>query len=66
MVVVTAFLIHKGSHESKDQDEKVDQTLARIERRLERIEQRQGSPAGANGTVMDDRHLVGTGSTMRS
>jgi hypothetical protein len=41
MVVLTAFLIHKGSHESKDQDEKVDQTLARIEQRLERIEQSQ-------------------------
>jgi hypothetical protein len=66
MVVLTAFLIHKGSHESKDQDEKVDQTLARIERRLERIEQGQGGPAGANGAIMDDRHLVGTGSSMRS
>jgi hypothetical protein len=32
MVVLTAFLIHKGSHESKDEDEKVEQALARIER----------------------------------
>jgi hypothetical protein len=66
MVVLTAFLIHKGSHESKDQDEKVDQTLARIERRLERIEQAQGSLAGANDAIKDDRHLVGAGSTTRS
>lgn len=41
MVMLTAFLIHRGSHESKDQDEKVDQTLARIEQRLERIEEGQ-------------------------
>jgi hypothetical protein len=66
MVVLTAFLIHRGSHESKDQDEKVDQTLARIERRLERIEQAQGSPAGANGAATDGRHLAGAGSTTRS
>jgi len=66
MVVLTAFLIHKGSHESKDQDEKVDQTLARIERRLERIEQAQGDPTGSNGAITDDRHLIGTGSTTRS
>src|SRR5215203_276964 len=58
MVVLTAYLIHRGSHESKDQDEEVDQTLARIERRLERIEQAQGSPAGGNGANMDDRRLV--------
>lgn len=66
MVVLTAFLIHKGSHESKDQDEKVDQTLARIEWRLERIEQAQGSTTHVNGAITDNRHLVGTGSTTRS
>ena len=38
MVVLTAYLIHKGSHESKDTDDKVNEALARIERRLERIE----------------------------
>jgi hypothetical protein len=55
MVILTAFLIHRGSHESKDQDEKVDQTLARIERRLERIEQSQGHHSSANGTMPADR-----------
>jgi hypothetical protein len=48
MVVLTAFLIHKGSHESKDQDEKVDQTLSRIEQRLERIEQYQPQNISTN------------------
>jgi hypothetical protein len=48
MVVLTAFLIHKGSHESKDQDEKVDQTLSRIEQRLERMEQHQSRNMSAN------------------
>src|SRR5918992_4334051 len=51
MVVLTSFLIHKGSHESKDQDEKVDQTLARIEQRLERIEQAQGHSGHTNGAA---------------
>ena len=38
MVVLTAYLVHKGSHESKDTDEKFEAALARIERRLERME----------------------------
>jgi hypothetical protein len=37
-VVLTSFLYHRGSHESKDSDEKMERTLARIEGRLERIE----------------------------
>ena len=45
MVVLTAYLVHKGSHESKDTDDKVNEALARIERRLERIEHGQdGGP----------------------
>jgi hypothetical protein len=34
MVVLTAFLYHKGSHESKDQDEKTEKSLMRIEKAL--------------------------------
>jgi hypothetical protein len=34
-VILTAFLIHKGSHESKDSDEEMQATLARIEEKLE-------------------------------
>jgi hypothetical protein len=34
-VVLTAYLIHKGSHESKDGDERIQQRLDRIERRLD-------------------------------
>ena len=41
MVVLTAYLVHKGSHESKDTDEKFERALARIEQRLERMEQNQ-------------------------
>ncbi len=66
MVILTAFLIHKGSHESKDQDERVDQMLARIERRLERIEQTQGNLARAYGAITADRSPAGTGPTTRS
>ena len=52
MVVLTAYLIHKGSHESKDADEKVERALSRIEQRLERLEQAQGQPtrSDAGGT----------------
>src|SRR5215207_1496622 len=66
MVVLTAFLVHRGSHESKDQDEKVDETLARIERRLERIEQAQGSPTRVNGAATADRFPSATGSMTRT
>src|SRR5215204_3129666 len=58
MVVLTAYLIHKGSHESKDSDEKFEQTLSRIEQRLERIEQAQGSPTRSNDAVTADGHLA--------
>ena len=66
MVVLTSFLIHRGSHESKDQDEKVDETLARIERRLERIEQGQSQGSGANGAAPADRTPAALGATARS
>jgi hypothetical protein len=37
-VVLTSFLIHRGSPESKDGDERMEEQLDRIEKRLERIE----------------------------
>ena len=37
MVVLTSFLIFKGSPESKDGDEEMKQTLTRLERRLEEL-----------------------------
>jgi hypothetical protein len=36
-VVLTTYLVHKGSHESKDTDEKMEQTLSRIEKRLDAL-----------------------------
>ena len=42
-VILTAYLIHKGSHESKDTDEEVMASLGRIEKRLKRLE--EGEPA---------------------
>lgn len=33
-VVLTTYLIHKGSHESKDSDEEMKAQLSRIERKL--------------------------------
>ena len=37
-VVLTSFLIHRGSHESKDSDEEMMATLERIEQRLANLE----------------------------
>jgi hypothetical protein len=37
-VVLTAYLIHKGSHESKDTDDEMMAILKRIERRLHTLE----------------------------
>ena len=38
MVVFTAFLIHKGSAESKDSNDRMEEMLRRIERRLAALE----------------------------
>jgi hypothetical protein len=45
MVVLTLFLIFKGSPESKDGDDEMKETLARLERRLEEL--------AASRTVVD-------------
>ncbi len=66
MVLLTSFLIHKGSHESKDQDEKVDQTLARIEERLERIEQAGGRVNRADGASTADELPAAPASVTRA
>ena len=42
-VVLTVFLIHRGSHESKDTDDEVMAILKRMEQRLQALEPR--SPA---------------------
>jgi hypothetical protein len=46
MVVLTSFLIFKGSPESRDGDDEMKQTLARLERRLEEL--------AASGAVVND------------
>lgn len=38
MVVFTAFLIHKGSAESKDSNDRMEQALHRIERKVSELE----------------------------
>ena len=41
-VVLTGFLVHRGSHESRDADEHSQDSLDRIEARLIRLEERLG------------------------
>ena len=43
-VVLTTYLIHRGSHESKDSDEKVQRALERIERRLDDLADSSAAP----------------------
>ncbi len=55
-VVLTSFLIHRGSHESKDSDEEIHAKLTNIERELAslqaRLRPRSGVPAtGFDGAV---------------
>jgi hypothetical protein len=40
-VVLTSFLIHKGSHESKDTDEEMQAQLDRMEQQLQRLTRAQ-------------------------
>ncbi len=44
-VVLSALLIHRGSAESKDSDDRMEEALARIERRLEELDERGPSPS---------------------
>jgi hypothetical protein len=51
-VVLTSFLIHRGSHESKDSQDEMQRSLDRIERRLQQI-----TPPAP--TWSDEKVLVG-------
>jgi succinate dehydrogenase hydrophobic anchor subunit len=44
LIVATAYLVHKGSHESKDGEDEIKASLGRIERRLERLEEDKANP----------------------
>ncbi len=50
MVVLTSFLIFQGSPESKDGDDEMKQTLARLERRLEELAAREVIDGGTTQT----------------
>ena len=50
-VVLTSFFVHKGSHESKDSGEAMQQSLDRIEARLGRLEARTAQGADWPATV---------------
>jgi hypothetical protein len=61
-VVLTTYLIHRGSHESKDTDEKVQAQLDRIEQRLASLSgQAQGGEAAQPGS----RPTNGSGAVAR-
>jgi hypothetical protein len=45
LIVATAYLIHKGSPESKDGDEEMKAMLQRIEKRLDALDGQERKPA---------------------
>ena len=60
-VVLTSFLIHKGSHESKDSDDELKATLGRIEERLKRLERGEAWPRVTNGRATNGHGTSGHG-----
>lgn len=50
-VILTSFLIHRGSHESKDSDEEMMAMLQRIEQRLDHVETANGETASRSKRV---------------
>ena len=56
-VVLTAFLIHRGSHESRDGDDELKAQLTRIERRLEEL---TVSPVNGHGRTPAQVELAGS------
>jgi hypothetical protein len=60
-VVLTSFLIHKGSHESKDSDEHLRAQLARIERRLAHLHAQPASDAHSGATPSPSPLPLGEG-----
>jgi hypothetical protein len=54
-VVLTAFLIHRGSHESRDGDDKMHAALARIESRIGHLEELMSGTSNADNRSDSDR-----------
>jgi hypothetical protein len=44
LIVLTAVLIHKGSHESKDSDEQMQAAIERLERKVDSLSEQSGRP----------------------
>ncbi len=55
MVVLTSFLLFRGSPESKDGDEEMKETLARIEQRLDALSARESPRPTERLTVLPAR-----------
>jgi hypothetical protein len=47
-VVLTTFLIHRNSHESRDSDDEMQRSLNRIEKRLKTLEEGGKAKAGSS------------------
>jgi hypothetical protein len=61
-VVLTAFFIHRGSHESRDGDDEMRATLSRIESRVGHLEELMTRPSngGDDRSTSDRRHAPTT------
>ena len=60
-VVLTAFLIHRGSHESRDGDDELKATLVGIDERLARVERIIAPPSRSPAPPAQDGALASRG-----
>ena len=44
LIVLTSFLIHKGSHESKDSQDRLERKIDRIEEKVDQLAENAGRP----------------------
>jgi len=49
LIVLTSFLIHKGSHESRDSQDRLEAKVDRIEQKLDRLAADAGRPLRKTG-----------------
>ena len=59
-VVLTAFFIHRGSHESRDGDDEMRATLSRIESRVGHLEELMARPSNGDDRPASDRRRTPT------
>ena len=61
MVVLTSFLIHRSSAESKDSNDRMEARLDKIDRRLSQLTERDAEPPGGRSGRRPERDIRNAG-----